>query len=99
MDLLFRKPKTFEGTWEEVIRHGSELAGRRVLLTVLDDARPQTTLDSALDKIIEEAENLAAIRPPTSRPLLVDDWGEGVVSGRSRSSGCGFSCSDIATRP
>ena len=48
-------------------------------LTVLGDARPQTTLVSALDKIIEEAENLAAIRPPTSRPPLVDDWGEGVA--------------------
>jgi hypothetical protein len=60
--------KTFEGTWEEVIRHGSELAGRKVRLTVLGDARPQTTLVSALHKIIEEAENLAAIRPPTSRP-------------------------------
>ncbi len=71
--------KTFEGTWEEVIRHGSELAGRRVRLMVLDDACPQSTLDSGLHKIIEEAENLAAIRPLTGRPPLGDDWGEGVA--------------------
>ena len=68
----------FEGTWEEVLRHGSELVGRRVRLTVLDDVRPQATLDSALAKIIEEAENLSTTLSPTA-PSHGDDWGEGVA--------------------
>ncbi|MBV9850853.1 MAG: hypothetical protein JO250_14365 [Armatimonadetes bacterium] len=29
-----------EGTWEEVARHAPELAGRRVRLTVLEEAAP-----------------------------------------------------------
>ncbi len=30
--------KTFEGSWDDVLRHAPELAGHRVLVTVLDQA-------------------------------------------------------------
>jgi hypothetical protein len=33
---------TIEGTWEEVVRRAEELAGRRVRVTVLDAAPPES---------------------------------------------------------
>ncbi|WP_165067629.1 hypothetical protein [Paludisphaera rhizosphaerae] len=42
---------TIEGTWEEVARRSQELAGRRVRVTVLDDAAiPQPTSGSHADE-------------------------------------------------
>jgi hypothetical protein len=38
---------TFEGTWEEVLLHSSELVGRRVKLVVLTN-QPTSTLDKVL---------------------------------------------------
>ena len=60
--------KIIEGTWEEVLRHGPELAGRRVRVAVLDelDRRPMS-LDLALAPLIQAAEELVA------EPPAVDD--------------------------
>lgn len=71
------KPRTFEGTWEEVARHSGELTGRKVRLTVLDGDPSPTMLDSTLADLIQEAERLAASLPPASAPT--DSWAEGVV--------------------
>lgn len=71
--------RTFEGTWEEISQHGPELAGRRVRLTVLDLARPETMLDSALAKILEDAEKLASISQSPGPSPLDDEWSEGVA--------------------
>lgn len=30
--------QTFEGTWEEIVEHAAELAGRRVRVTVVEDS-------------------------------------------------------------
>ena len=38
---VFMSEQVLEGTWEEIARHGEELAGKRVRLTVLDDSTPQ----------------------------------------------------------
>jgi hypothetical protein len=63
------EPKVIEGTWEEVLRHGPELAGRRVRVAVLDGpGSPLIGLDQALEPLIRAAEALAA-EPSTS----VDD--------------------------
>jgi hypothetical protein len=45
--------QTLEGTWEEILQHGAELAGRRVRLTILTDKRTSNsptaeTLDQKL---------------------------------------------------
>jgi hypothetical protein len=44
--------RTFEGTWEEILLHASELIGQRVKLTVLSNVdfslRNKTTLDQVL---------------------------------------------------
>jgi hypothetical protein len=71
--------RPFEGTWEEVARHGPKLTGKRVRLTVLGEPQPQTQLDSALAKIIESAETLEVARPPAGQVPLADDWGERVA--------------------
>ena len=71
--------RTFEGTWEEVARHGPELTGKRVRLTVLDEPQPQSQLDSVLAKIIEAAEAFEVAHPPAGQLPLADDWGEGVA--------------------
>jgi hypothetical protein len=34
------EPRAIEGEWEEILRHAPELAGRRVRVTVMDDAEP-----------------------------------------------------------
>jgi hypothetical protein len=43
---------SFEGTWEEILRHAPELVGQRIRLTVLsnESSKPQngTTLDQVL---------------------------------------------------
>ena len=71
--------RTFEGTWEEISQLGPELAGRRVRLTVLDVARPETMLDSALGSILEDAERLASLSPCPGPSPLGDEWSEGVA--------------------
>lgn len=70
--------RTIEGTWDEVARHAGKLAGRKVRLTVLDEAAlSPTMLDSTLADLIREAEQLASTLPPAPPPD--DAWGEGVV--------------------
>jgi hypothetical protein len=56
--------KVIEGTWEEVLRRGPELAGRRVRVAVLDGPEvPTTGLDQALAPLIRAAEELATGSP------------------------------------
>lgn len=38
--------QTIEGTWEEVLQHGEELAGHRVRVIVLDDGATSETVAS-----------------------------------------------------
>ena len=77
MSDILTSGKTFEGTWEEVARHGAELAGRKVRLTVIDE--PPIALDQALAPIIADAERLSQLLPPVAPTLTEDDWSEGVV--------------------
>jgi hypothetical protein len=54
-----------EGTWEEVARHAPELMGRRVRLTVLEEAQPEIRnegLLEALRLITERQEDQEFIR-------------------------------------
>ncbi len=44
-----------EGTWEEVSRHGEELAGRRVRVTVLDDVTMPTPRNEAMLSALERS--------------------------------------------
>jgi hypothetical protein len=73
------EPRTFEGTWEEIARHGPELAGRKVRLTVLDELGPASTLDRVLAPLIASAEHLAGSLPPAEPSSSAHDWSEGVV--------------------
>ncbi len=69
--------KTLEGTWEEIARHASELAGRRVRLTIFDERAESPSLDVVLAPLIEQAERLAG---RASAPAETSDDGlEGVA--------------------
>jgi hypothetical protein len=69
--------RTFEGTWEEVARHGAELAGRKVRLIVLDGPASPVMLDRSLAHLIADAERLVDLLPPAQ--TSPDDWSEGVL--------------------
>ena len=75
-------PMILEGTWEEIARHGAELAGRRVRVTVLDEAQPSQGLDRALAGLIAEAERLSVELPPTPAPECepADPGAEGIAA-------------------
>ncbi len=75
--------RTFEGTWEEITRRGSELAGRKVRITVLNEPAPPVMLDRALAHLIAEAEQLVGTLPPLP-PSPADAWSEDVVEKHRR---------------
>jgi hypothetical protein len=56
--------RVYEGIWEDVARHGPDLAGRRVRLTFLDGTTPVMTLDQALAHLIVDAERIVCTLPP-----------------------------------
>ena len=44
----------FEGTWEDVLRHGPELTGQRVRLTVLTNNLPESQKEITLEQVLKE---------------------------------------------
>jgi hypothetical protein len=71
--------KTVEGTWEEIARRGTEFAGRRVRITVLEAPESLVPLDRALAQLIENAEQLAGTIPPVATSYSAETWSEGVI--------------------
>ena len=71
--------RTFEGTWEEITRRSSELAGRKVRITVLNEPVSPVTLDQALAHLIADAERLVGTLPPVPPSPTADAWSEGVI--------------------
>lgn len=45
--------QTFEGTWEEILLHASEFAGKRIKLTVLSDETAEHSDLCSLTKLLE----------------------------------------------
>jgi hypothetical protein len=79
---------TFEGTWEEILLHASDLTGQRVRLTVLSPKVPkpqqQVTLDQTLRGRIGQVRflpsNLSARTKEAFSDILADkykSWGHG----------------------
>ena len=64
--------QTLEGTWEEVLTHASDLAGRRVRVIVLDSQEQQTI--GASDEQAEQNNAFAVFMSSTisEAPLLSD---------------------------
>jgi hypothetical protein len=53
--------QVIEGTWEEISRHAAELSGKRVRVTVLEEAEPLSPNEAmleALRKVGERAEQM-----------------------------------------
>lgn len=65
------RPQEYEGTWEEVVTHAPEFAGRRVRLTFLDDEKPSSpTPKRSIEQTLAE---LAAEVPPEEWDSLPND--------------------------
>ena len=71
--------RTFEGTWEEITRRGSDLAGRKVRITMLNEPASPVMLDQALSHLIADAERLVGTLPPVPPSPAADVWSEDVV--------------------
>jgi hypothetical protein len=70
---------TYEATWEEVVSHAAELAGRRVRVTILGGPPESPTLDRALANLIVAAEQLAKGRPAADERAAEPLWPEAVA--------------------
>jgi len=45
--------RSFEGTWEEILRYAPELVGRRVRLTVLPNESSKSQNGATLDQVLK----------------------------------------------
>lgn len=73
--------RSFEGTWEEILRYAPELAGQRVKLTVLSNesaTQNETTLDKALQGRVGQVQfqpsNLSTHTKQVFTDLLADKY-------------------------
>ena len=76
-DLLTPPTRVLEGTWEEVSSQGPSLAGKRVRVTVLEDAQPELTLEEQ-ERLLDELAAINAHLPPLpedamTRAAIYDD--------------------------
>lgn len=54
---------SLEGTWEEILCHGPELAGQRVRLTVLARESPKSESAATLDQLLKDRVGRVAFEP------------------------------------
>jgi len=65
--------QVLEGEWEEILRHGDELAGKRVRLIVMEGeetARPNETMLAALKAVAAIQEGMSPSSGEDSEQLL-----------------------------
>jgi len=70
----------FEGSWEELLRRADEFAGRRVRLTILDDAKNQQTTAPTLDRLLVGYVGAFSSSGPSNHAERVEEiWAQGVL--------------------
>lgn len=65
--------ETFEGTWEEVVEHSAELAGKHVRVTILADApavQPNLAMQEALRKVAARNQGKPLISGEDTQQML-----------------------------
>ncbi len=75
--------RSFEGTWEEILRYAPELVGRRVRLTVLSNESSQSQNGATLDQVLNgrvgrvqfQPSNLSTRTREAFTDLLVEKYG------------------------
>lgn len=73
--------QVLEGTWEEIARHGDELGGKRVRLTVLEDEPiPNEAMLTAL-RDVEEIQKGMRLTSGEDTQLLLREAREGGMYG------------------
>lgn len=77
-------PKTFEGTWDEVLKHANELAGHRLRVTVLEELPERHPAfdksPEAIEKWVANLYEWAKNRPPV--PTVLDDSRDSIYADR-----------------
>lgn len=59
------KQRSFEGTWEEILRYAPELVGQRVRLTVLSDESSNLQNGATLDQVLQGRVGRVQFQPST----------------------------------
>lgn len=75
--------RSFEGTWEEILRYAPELVGQRVRLTVLSNENSQSQNGTTLDQVLKgrvgrvqfQPSNLSTCTKEAFTDLLVEKYG------------------------
>lgn len=77
--------QVLEGTWEEIVRHGDELGGKRGRLTVLDDeAIPNESMLAALREVDEIQKGMRLTSGEDTQALLREEREGGMYGLGSR---------------
>lgn len=74
--------RSFEGTWEEILRYAPELVGRRVRLTVLSNESSNPQNEATLDHVLKgrvgrvqfQPSNLSTCTKEAFTDLLVEKY-------------------------
>jgi hypothetical protein len=74
--------RSFEGTWEEILRYAPELAGQRVRLTVLSNESSKLQSSATLDQTLKgrvgrvqfQPSNLSTLTKEAFTDLLVEKY-------------------------
>jgi len=66
----------FEGTWEDVLRHAPELAGRRVRLTVLTTDPPESQDEVTLDQVLRNRVGRVEFQPTDLSTRTTEAFGD-----------------------
>jgi hypothetical protein len=74
--------RSFEGTWEEILRYAPELVGQRVRLTVLSNESSKSQNGATLDQVLKgrvgrvqfQPENLSARTKEAFTDLLAQKY-------------------------
>ncbi|HZL34935.1 MAG TPA: hypothetical protein VFC78_06480 [Tepidisphaeraceae bacterium] len=76
----------FEGTWEEILNRGGQLAGKRVRVTVLPEA-DQDELRRRARMLMSEADMLEVDQERPKLRGMADEFAEGISEKLRRESG------------
>jgi hypothetical protein len=67
---------SFEGTWEDILRHAPELTGRRVKLTVLTNDPPESRAEVTLDQVLKGRVGRVAFQPTDLSTRTTEAFGD-----------------------
>jgi hypothetical protein len=67
---------SFEGTWEDILRHAPELTGRRVKLTVLSNNPPESQDEVTLEQVLKGRVGRVEFQPTDLSTRTTEAFGD-----------------------